>query len=271
RERKLPPQVVENLKKAWHLDDPLWVQYGRYLGGLVRGDLGPSLSHPGVSVNEIIADHFPFSLTLGLVALAFALVFGVSLGMFAAARQNRWPDHLISGFGHLAVSTPSFVIGPLLILVVSLQLGWLPPAAIDGPTSYILPGITLGLVLMAAIIRLTRAGFLDVLSQDYIRTAHAKGLSERSVLLRHALRPGILPVLVFLGPATADVISGAVVVENIFDIPGLGAYFVNSVADRDYTVLTGISVFYVVILMALNLVVDLTQAALDPRAREVVA
>ena len=193
----------------------------------------------------------------------------MALGIVAAARQGRWQDWSASGLGHLAISIPSFVVGPVLILFVSLRLGLLPPAGIDGPSSYVLPAITLGLVLFAAVLRLTRSGFLDVLSQDFIRTAYAKGLDERAVLLRHALRPGILPVLVFLGPATADVITGSVVVELIFDVPGLGAYFVNSVADRDFTVLTGISVFYCVILMALNLAADLGCMAIDPRTREV--
>jgi ABC-type dipeptide/oligopeptide/nickel transport system permease component len=192
----------------------------------------------------------------------------VVLGAVAAWRRNTWIDHLAMTGALIGISIPAFVLGPLLIAALALRLGWLPPAQVDGPASLILPAITLGMIYLATIARLTRGGLIDVLDQDFIRTARAKGLPERQVIARHALRIGIMPVVTYLGPAAAAMISGSFVVEKIFQIPGLGTYFVTSVAERDYPVVTGVFVFYAALLVVLNLAVDLTYGVLDPRVRE---
>ena len=267
-EKALPKEIELNIRRTYHLDWPLWRQYTHYLGGLARGDLGWSLKRPGTTVNEIIAENFPQSLRLGLAALGFALVFGVGLGVWAAARQNRWQDHGAMAAALVGISIPAFVLGPLLILLFSLELGWLPPARWEGARSMVLPALTLGLIYMGTIARLTRAGMLETIRQDYVRTARAKGLGEGLVIWKHALRLGILPVVTYLGPATAFLVTGSIVIETIFQIPGLGFYLVGSVVDRDYTTLAGVMVFYSVFLVLLNLVVDLAYGLLDPRIRE---
>jgi oligopeptide transport system permease protein len=221
-----------------------------------------------VSVNRLIADHGPVSATVGLMALSFAVIFGVGIGVLAAWRRNTWVDYLLMAIALIGISVPSFVLGPLLVAAVSIELGWLPPARVDGPASYILPALTLGVVYLGTIARLARGGLLDALGQDFIRTARAKGLPERVVLWKHALRAGIAPVVTYLGPATAAMISGSFVVEKIFQIPGLGTYFIQSITNRDYPVLTGVFVFYATLIVLLNLAVDLAYGVLDPRARK---
>jgi ABC-type dipeptide/oligopeptide/nickel transport system permease component len=265
-EREVPPEVKAHIEERYDLRAPVIEQYGRYLGNLVRLDFGHSMKRQQ-SVGEIIADHAPYSARLGLFALAIAITGGVLLGVIAAARHNRAADHVAMSISLIGISIPSFVLGPLLVLIFSLTLFWLPPARVDGLTSYILPASTLGLIYMGTIARLTRAGMLETLRQDYIRTARAKGVSERAVVWRHGLRLGLLPVVTYLGPATAALISGSFVVEKIFQIPGLGFYFVASITDRDYPVLTGVLVFYTAFLVMLNLVVDIAYGILDPRTR----
>jgi ABC-type dipeptide/oligopeptide/nickel transport system permease component len=265
-ERAVPVEVMENIKARYDLDAPLLTQYGRYLEGVARLDFGHSMKRQQ-TVGEIIANHAPYSARMGLLALGIAVVIGVGLGVLAAARQNRLGDHAAMTASLLGISVPSFVLGPLLVLLFSLSLFWLPPARIDGWTSYLLPSATLGMIYMGTVARLTRAGMLETLRQDYIRTARAKGVSERAVVWRHGLRLGLLPVVTYLGPAAAALISGSFVVEKIFQVPGLGFFFVASITDRDYPVLTGVLVFYTAFLVALNLVVDIAYGLLDPRVR----
>lgn len=259
--------VQRAMEDRYGLHRPLWQQYTRAMAQLARGDLGASMKRD-VSVARLIAEHGPISAVLGLLALSGALVFGATLGALAAWRRNTWIDYLAMAGALIGISIPSFVLGPLLIAALSLRLGWLPAARIDGASSLILPAITLGMIYLATIARLTRGGLLDVLDQDFIRTARAKGLPEHRVIARHALRVGITPVVTYLGPAAAAMISGSFVVEKIFQIPGLGTYFVTSVAERDYPVVTGVFVFYAALLVVLNLAVDLTYGLLDPRVRE---
>jgi oligopeptide transport system permease protein len=266
-ERALPPAVKTNIEAHFHLDESIVSQYGRYMGGLAHGDLGPSMKR-SQTVNEIIAAHFPYSLTIGLMALAFAIVFGVSMGVVAAWRRNTWLDYLLMTIALLGISVPSIVLGPLLIAFFSLQLGWLPPARIEGVTSYILPSLVLGLLYTGTIARLARGAMLETLNQDFVRTARAKGLRERVVLWKHAARLGVVPVVTYLGPAAATLVSGSFVVEKIFGVPGLGGFFVDSITNRDYPVLTGVLVFYVMFLVVLNIVVDIAHGMIDPRIRE---
>lgn len=273
-ERQLQPQVRRNIEKRYHLDWPAWKQYAHYMGGLVpfagdrdwKPDLGHSMKR-SQTVEEIIAQSFPVSVALGLSALAFAALGGVLLGVLAASRPQSWVDRGAMGLALVGISVPSFVLGPILILVFALGLKWLPPAQYGGPASLVLPAAALGLIYLGVVARLARAGMLESLRQDYVRTARAKGLSERRVVWKHALRLGLLPVVSFLGPAAASLVTGSFVVEKIFQLPGLGFYFVASIADRDYPVLCGLLVFYAVFLVLLNLAVDVTYGLLDPRIR----
>jgi oligopeptide transport system permease protein len=266
-EARQSESVRRGLEERFHLRDPLWTQYTSYMGGLARGDLGYSIKQER-TVNNIIAEHFPRSAAIGLMGLVMAMAFGGMLGVVAAWRRNSWIDYLSMTLALIGISLSSFVIGPILIAIFAIKLGWLPPARTDSLTAFILPAISLGLVYMGTIARLTRGGMLEVLNQDFIRTARAKGLSEPVVIFKHALRSGILPVITYLGPAVAGMVSGSFVVEKIFQIPGLGMYFVNSIPDRDYDVIIGVFVFYVSLLVMLNIVVDLLIGLLDPRSRE---
>jgi oligopeptide transport system permease protein len=259
-------EVQRALQERYGLHEPVSGQYLHYMGNLVRGDLGVSMRKDR-SVNRLIAEHGPVSAAVGLMALVFALLAGVAIGVAAAWRRNTWVDTLLMGIALVGISVPSFVLGPLLVAAVSIELGWLPPARIDGPSSYVLPALTLGVIYLGTIARLTRGGMLEALGQDFIRTARAKGLPERLVLWKHALRAGIAPVVTYLGPATATMISGSFVVEKVFQIPGLGTYFITSITDRDYPVLTGVFVFYAALVVLLNLAVDVAYGVLDPRAR----
>lgn len=256
--------VQRAMEDRYGLHEPLWQQYGRAMASLARGDLGVSMKRD-VSVARLIAEHGPISALLGLLALSAALAIGVALGVIAAWRRNTWLDTLVMTGALVGLSIPAFVLGPLLIAAVSLDLGWLPPARVDGLGSLILPAITLGAIYLGAIARLTRSGMIDALGHDCIRTARAKGVPEHRVVARHALRIGITPVVSYLGPATAAMVSGSFVVEKIFQIPGLGTYFITSVADRDYPVVTGVFVFYAALLVILNLAVDVLYGVLDPR------
>jgi oligopeptide transport system permease protein len=266
-ERAVPQAVQRNIEERYHLNDPMWKQYVTHMSRMARLDFGHSMKRQR-TVNEMIVDHSPHSLRLGLLAIAFAALFGTILGVTAAARRNTWADHFLMVVALLGISIPSFVLGPIFIRWFSLKLGWFPPARAEGFSGYVLPALVLGMIYAGTVARLARAGVLDTLSQDYVRTARAKGLSERVVVWKHAVRLGIIPVITYLGPATAALISGSFVVEKIFQIPGLGFYFVDSVVSRDYPVLTGLLVFYVAFLVLLNLVVDILQGIIDPRSRE---
>jgi len=267
QERALPEQVRLNIEARYHLDEPLWRQYLRYLGDVARGDLGPSFRYPDRSVNELLRLGFPVSLRLGLCALGVALGLGGTAGILAGVKRNAFSDYLSMGFALGGVSIPNFVLGPILMLVFALGLHWLPVAGWGTWRHLILPSITLGTFYAAYVARLTRAGMLEVIGQDFIRTARAKGLREATVVLRHALPGAILPVVTYLGPASAAILTGSVVVETIFSIPGIGRYFVGSALNRDYTMVLGTVLVYSLLLIVFNLVVDVLCAYLDPRMR----
>ncbi len=268
-EKSLPPEIQANLDRKYHLDEPLWRQYGRYLWDLLHGDFGPSFQYRDYSVNELIASGFPVSLRLGSISILLALLVGLALGTLAALRQNRPADHRIMALAMTGISIPNFVLAPLLILLFAVHLGWLPAGGWEGGRgrNLVLPVVTLALPQIAYIARLMRGSMIEVLRGDAIRTARAKGLPERTVILRHALKPALLPVVSFLGPATAAVITGSVVVEQIFGIPGLGRHFVQGALNRDYTLVMGVVLFYGALVVLLNFIVDLLYAALDPRVR----
>jgi oligopeptide transport system permease protein len=266
-ERNVSAEVLKNLNAYYHLDEPLYRQYLEYMGDLLHGDLGPSFKNASWSVNELIALGAPVSLELGVYALAVALAIGLAAGIVASTKPNTARDHIPMSLAMLGICVPTFVLGPLLVLVFSLWLDWLPVAGWDGPRYKLLPALTLGAAYAAYIARLTRGGMLEVLAQDFIRTARAKGLSRARVVLRHALRGGIQPVVSFLGPAAAGLLTGSFVVETIFQIPGLGRFFVQAAFNRDYTMIMGMVLFYAVLILCFNLVVDVVQAWLDPRVR----
>ncbi len=264
-ERAIPEAARAQLARKYGLDRPLGEQYVTFLGRAARLDFGPSYEFPARPVREIIAQGFRVSAELGGWALLVALLAGVPLGIVAALRHNRATDTAVMGLALAGVSVPNFVLGPLLVLVFSLTLYWLPPALWEGAPSRVLPVLTLSAAYVAYVARLTRAGMLEVLRQDFVRTARAKGLPERLVVLKHALRLGLLPVVSYLGPAAAAVITGSLVVEQVFAVPGLGRYLVNGAYNRDYTLVMGVVLFYAGLLMTLNLLVDVAYAWLDPR------
>jgi oligopeptide transport system permease protein len=264
-ERDIPEGARIQLERTYGLDRPLGQQYLTFLGRAVRFDFGPSYKYPARQVREIIADALPVSIELGALALLVALLVGVPIGVIAAVRHNSATDHAAMALALAGVSIPNFVLGPLLVLVFSLGLFLLPPALWRGPESRILPVLTLSTAYIAYIARLTRAGMLEVLRQDFVRTARAKGVPEPQVVTRHALRLGILPVVSYLGPAAARILMGSVVVESVFQIPGLGRYLVNAAFNRDYTLVLGGVLFYAAFLLVLNLIVDVAYTWLDPR------
>jgi oligopeptide transport system permease protein len=264
-EKAIPETVKAELMRKYGLDQPLHVQYLRFLGSAVRLDFGPSYKFPSRQVREIIAGALPVSLELAGWALLLAVVVGVPIGIFAAVRQNTGGDFAAMALALAGVSVPNFVLGPVLVLGLSLTLYLLPPALWQGPQSRVLPVLTLATAYVAYIARLTRAGMLEVLRQDFTRTARAKGLAEPVVVFKHALKLGILPVVSFLGPAAARVMMGSIVVESIFSVPGMGRYLVNAAFNRDYTLVLGEVLFYAALLMVLNLVVDVAYTWLDPR------
>lgn len=269
-EKAIPRAIRQNIQQKYGLDKPWYVQYGKTMWPIVRHlDFGNSLKYQGQSVNTIIARSLPVSAAVGLLAYLLALIIGVTFGSIAALKQNsRW-DYASMTLAMLGISIPNFVIGPLLVLVFSLSLYWLPPARWDGVFSrnIILPVLTLSGIYMAYIARLTRAGMLEVLRSDYIRTARSKGLRERDVVIRHALRAGLMPVISFTGPSLAFLLTGTVVVERIFALPGLGNYFIQASLNRDEPLIIGIVAFIAITLLLMNLLVDITYAYLDPRIR----
>ncbi|MGI8640920.1 MAG: ABC transporter permease [Pyrinomonadaceae bacterium] len=266
-EKKLPPAIEANIKKKYGLDKEWYQQYGIMMLNIVRLDFGDSLKYQGQSVNEIIARHFPYSATLGILAYILALILGLTAGIVAALKQNSAFDYGSMSLAMLGLSVPNFVLGPILVLVFSIGLYILPPARWGGISSLILPVITLAMIYAAYIARLTRAGMLEVMRSDYIRTARAKGLPEWKVLLKHALRGGIVPVVSFTGPALASLLAGTVVVEKVFAIPGLGNIFIQAVLNRDEPLILGIVAFLSILIMIFNLLVDISYGFLDPRIR----
>ncbi len=264
-ERDIPKPALEQLQKQYGLDRPLFEQYTSFIVNAARLDFGPSYKFPTREVREIIFESLPVSMELGAWALLLSIVIGVPIGMFAALKQNSALDYSSMGLALAGVSIPNFVLGPVLVLGLSLGVFLLPPALWQGPQSRVLPVLTLSTAYIAYIARLTRAGMLEVLRQDFIRTAFAKGLPDRVVIFKHALKLGILPVVSYIGPAAARVVMGSIVVESIFAIPGLGRHLVNGAFNRDYTLVLGVVLFYAAFLMVLNLIVDLAYTWLDPR------
>ncbi len=268
REKRLPAEIIANLEKYYGLDQPVWKQYVDYMNrAVLHLDFGPSYKSRTRRVNDIFRDHLPISAQLGLVSLVLALGIGVPLGILAALKQNSIWDYVSMGLAIFGVSVPAIVFGPLLILLFALTLGWLPVAGWGTPAKMVMPALALGVRESAIIARLTRASMLQVIREDYIRTARAKGLAERAVMVRHALKNAFIPVATILGPMFAALVTGTFVVEQIFAIPGMGKYFITSITNRDYPVVMGTILLYAVFLILANLAVDLTYAFLDPRIR----
>ncbi|MEL0004667.1 MAG: ABC transporter permease subunit [Opitutales bacterium] len=267
-EKAIAEEIRVKLESHFGLDRPLFEQYLIYLQNLLHGDLGPSFKYPEWDVSELIATAFPVSLTLGILSLLIALCIGIPIGMIAALRRNSWMDYLPMSLSMAGICLPTFVLGPLLIFALSTNLGVLPPLGWYGPGDWVLPSLTLGLFYAAYIARLTRAGMLETLQLDYIRTARAKGANSWRILTKHAAKGGLLPVVTFLGPAFAGLITGSFVIESIFFIPGLGKFFVTAAFNRDYTMVLGTVLFYATLIIFLNLLVDILQAWLDPKARQ---
>jgi oligopeptide transport system permease protein len=268
-ERALPADIEANIAAAYHLDEPLPMQFLRYLGGVLRGDFGPSYSYRDYTVSELIGRSFPVSVQLGMLAMLLATVVGVSLGIVAALNKNSALDKVVMGFAMTGISIPVFVIAPVLVLFFAVKLHWLPASwtGSEGGSRFLLPVLSLALPQIAYVARLTRASLIDVLSSDFIRTARAQGLGTAAIVRYHALKPAMLPVLSYMGPAVAAVLTGSVVVEEIFGIPGLGQLFVRASLNRDYTLVLGVVIFYAALIVLLNLIVDLLYGAIDPRIR----
>jgi len=266
-EKAVSPEILKSLNAHYGLNQPLWRQYLTYLGHLLQGDFGPSFKFTSRTVNEIIAAKLPASLELGGLALGVALIIGLPLGILAAARRNTWLDYLCSIMGLVGICVPTFVMGPILAVVFGIYLRWFNVSGWEYADDRVLPSLTLGFVYAAYLMRLTRGGLLEVLSLDFIRTARAKGASEARIIFHHALRGGLAPVVSFLGPAIAGILTGSFIIETIFQIPGLGREFVNSAANRDYTLVLGLVVLYATLIVVMNLVVDVVQVWLNPKLR----
>jgi oligopeptide transport system permease protein len=268
-ERAVSAEIEANIAARYHLDDPLPMQFLRYLGGLLQGDLGPSYRYVDYTVGELIGSALPYSMLLGTVAMLLALVLGVGAGAAAALRQGTAFDRIVMGFSMTGISIPVFVVAPVLVLLFAVKLHWLPAgwSGASGAGKYVLPVITLALPQIAYIARLARASMIDVLGRDFIRTARAQGLGTSTVVRVHALKPAMLPVLSYMGPAIAAILTGSVVVEEVFGIPGIGQLFVRGALNRDYTLVLGVVVFYASLIVALNLIVDILYATIDPRVR----
>jgi len=269
-ERALPPAIEANIARAYHLDEPLPQQFLRYLSSLLQGDLGPSFRYRDYTVNDLIGAAFPLSLKLGALAMALAILLGVSAGTVAALRQDSMLDRLVMAFSMTGISIPVFVVAPILVLFLAVQLHWLPAgwSSTTSASRLVLPVVTLALPQIAYIARLTRASMIEVLGRDFVRTARAQGLGTMTVVRLHVLKPAMLPVLSYMGPAIAAILTGSVVVEEIFGIPGLGQFFVRGALNRDYTLVLGIVVFYATLIVLLNLVVDILYGVIDPRVRQ---
>lgn len=266
-ERRLPPEIETNLRAAYHLDEPLPLQFARYLGALSVGDLGPSFRQKDFSVNELIAAGLPVSLTVGGAALIIALGLGIPLGVVAGLRPGSGLDRLVMAITSLGIALPSVVVAPVAVLVVAVLLGWLPAGGIGSPAHYVLPALALAAPYVTAVARLLRSSVADTVVLPHVRTAMAKGLPRRRIVARHILPMALMPVVSFLGPAAAGLLTGSVVVEQVFDLPGIGRYFVQAALNRDYTLVMGVAVVYAGFLLAFNLLVDLGYRWLDPRVR----
>jgi oligopeptide transport system permease protein len=268
-EKAIPEHILERMKAYTGLDQPLPVQYFRYLKNvIIHQDLGDVIKKDGVKVSEIIAESFPVSLGLGIMSIGIALMIGIPAGVIAAVRKNTIVDYSSLAAAMVGICLPSFVIGPLLAVAGGLELKWFNVAGWSSPTDWVLPAVTLGLINAAYLARLARGGMLDVLSQDYIRTARAKGAPGSRIVIRHALRGGLIPAVAFIGPAFAGMISGSFVIETIFQVPGMGQHFVNAATDREFFLIQGLVLFYGFLIVGANLLADLAQIALNPRLRK---
>jgi oligopeptide transport system permease protein len=267
RERALPAAIQKNLEAKYHLNDPLWKQYGDYMWAFIRLDFGPSIAYRARTVNEILAQQWPVTMTLGAVAFVFAVCLGIPLGILSAVKQNTLIDHSSMVVAMLGVSIPSIALGPFLIWIFALKLKWLPVATWGTPAHIILPALTLSTFYLSRFARITRASMLQVTREEYIVTARAKGVRESVVNLKHAFRNALIPVTTIAGPAFADILTGSLVVEQIFGIPGIGKYYVTSIANRDYPVIMATTLIFALLIIFMNLLVDISYALLDPRIR----
>lgn len=266
-EKQVSKAVMDALNEKYKLNDPLWKQFIDYVGGLLRFDLGPSFKYQGKTVNDFIENGFPYSAKLGGITLIFVLLASIPMGIVSALKNGKWQDMLLMALATIGVTIPSFVIATALIYVFSFKLQWTPVYGVDTWKGYILPVIAMGGYSVSFLARLMRSSLLDVMGQDYIRTARAKGISETRVIVKHALRNALIPVVTVLGPTVANLLTGSFVIEKIFAIPGMGGYFVNSVTQRDYTTIMGMTVFYAAFLIAMVFIVDLFYCLIDPRIR----
>lgn len=266
-EKAVPQFVMEKINARYGHDQPLMTQYGRYLLNVLKLDLGPSYRYEGMTVNEIIASSFPASFMVGGIALVLALLVGIPAGIISALKHGKWQDRLAMILATLGVTVPNFVIAAILVYIFAWQLGLVPVGFWEGLPTALLPALTLAGYPAAFISRLVRSGMLEVLNQDYIRTAYSKGLSERRVIYLHALKNAIIPVITYLGPLTAGILTGSFVVEQVFGVPGLGTFFVTSITNRDYTTIMGVTIFYSALLVAFNLLADLLLVIIDPRIK----
>lgn len=267
REKRLPAAVEARLNAEYGLDQPLVVQYVRWAGDFVTGDLGPSYRYTDRRVNDIVADGLGTTVQLGVMAFILATLIGIPLGILAALGHNRWPDYLSTGISIIGIATPSFVLGILLIVIFAVQLGWFPTGGWKGPQYWVLPTIALAGFPIAVIARYTRASMLEVTRKDYIRTAHSKGLRNQSVVSRHMIRNALIPVVTILGPTLAFLVTGSFIIERIFNIPGVGQFYLNSIQTRDYSLLMAMTMLYAFAVAFLNVVVDVLYAYIDPRIR----
>lgn len=271
KERRVTAEVAANLNRAYHLDEPIPMQFGRYLANLARGDFGPSFQYKDFTVTELILGGFPTSLALGGIAMALALALGMGIGMLAALKQNSWIDYGVMGTAVLGIAVPNFVVAPVLTLYFGLVLRWFPVGGWGeggfSPSHAVLPIVALALPQVAAIARLTRGSMLEVLRSNYVRTARAKGLPERITLTRHAIKAALPPIVSYLGPAIAGIITGSIIIEQIFGIPGIGRYFVQAALNRDYTLVMGVVIFYGALIILFNLIADIIYGLLDPKVR----
>lgn len=266
-ERSVPPEIADNLARAYHLDEPLGAQFVRYLSNVLAGDFGPSFRYKDYSVSELLWAGFPVSAQLGISAMVLAVLFGTAAGAYAAVRRNTFIDSGVMALAMTGIAVPNFVVAPVLTLVLGVYLSLLPVGGWDGLAYAVLPVIALALPQIAYVARLTRGSMLEVLRADFIRTARAKGMRGSRIVTRHALKAALLPVVSYLGPATAAIITGSVVIEQIFGIPGIGRYFVQGALNRDYTLVMGVVIFYAVLIVLFNLAVDLLYPLIDPRVR----
>ncbi|MBQ2701177.1 MAG: ABC transporter permease [Clostridia bacterium] len=266
-EKQVPKAVLEALNEKYHLNDPLWKQFLDYMGGLIRLDLGPSFKYQGKTVNDFINNGLPFSATLGGITLVFVLIASIPMGIVAALKNGKWQDMLLMALATIGVTIPSFVIATGLMYIFSFQLGWTPTYGVDTWQGWILPSVALGGYSISFLARLMRSSLLEVMGQDYIRTARAKGISEGRVIVKHALRNALIPVVTVLGPTVANLLTGSFVIEKIYAIPGIGSHFVNSVTQRDYTTIMGMTIFYAAFLIAMIFIVDIFYCLIDPRIK----